>query len=139
MQLHGPDNWFFGDVLGTIGNVFNTIFEFLQKVISTPAQPRPVPEIGWLGVLASSPGSPGPSPVFARRSWSPSRCCSSASSAYWSESMDLLLVTIIAVVVCFVLGLPTGILMARNKTVSTVITPVLDMMQTMPPFAYLHR
>jgi glycine betaine/proline transport system permease protein len=55
----------------------------------------------------------------------------------WAESMDLLLVTTLAVIVCFLIGLPTGILMARNKTVSTVITPVLDIMQTMPPFAYL--
>ena len=52
VQLHGPDNWFFGDVLGTIGTAFDAIFEFLQKLISIPASPRPVPEIGWLGVVA---------------------------------------------------------------------------------------
>ena len=52
MQLHGPDNWFFGGVLGFIGDVFNSIFEFLQKLVSIPAFPRPVPQIGWLGVVA---------------------------------------------------------------------------------------
>ena len=137
VQLHGPSNWFFGDVLGTIGTVFDAIFEFLQKVISIPAPPRPVPQIGWLGVLA----------IVAWITWAVAGIRSmilvTASMLFfgifglWSESMDLLLVTIIAVIVCFVLGLPTGILMARNNTVSTVITPVLDIMQTMPPFAYL--
>ena len=137
VQLHGPDNWFFGDVLGTIGTAFDAIFEFLQKLISIPASPRPVPEIGWLGVVA----------IAAWLTWAVAGIRSTilvtASMLFfgifglWSESMDLLLVTILSVVVCFVLGLPTGILMARNKTVSTVITPVLDIMQTMPPFAYL--
>ena len=52
VQLHGPDNWFFGGVLGFIGDALNAIFEFLQKLVSIPAFPRPVPEIGWLGVVA---------------------------------------------------------------------------------------
>ena len=137
VQLHGPNNWFFNGVLGTIGDVFNAVFEFLQKVISIPAAPRPVPEIGWLGVVA----------IAAWLTWAVAGIRSTilvtvsmlffGIFGLWSESMDLLLVTILAVVVCFVIGLPTGILMARNKTVSTVITPVLDIMQTMPPFAYL--
>ncbi len=137
VQLHGPGNWFFGGVLGTIGDVFNAIFEVLQKIISIPASPRPVPEIGWLGVVA----------IAAWITWAVAGIRSTilvtvsmlffGIFGLWSESMDLLLVTILSVVVCFVLGLPTGILMARNKTVSTVVTPVLDIMQTMPPFAYL--
>jgi glycine betaine/proline transport system permease protein len=137
VQLHGPNNWFFGGVLDAIGRFFNAIFEFLQKLISIPASPRPVPQIGWLGVVA----------IAAWVTWAfagvRSTILVTASMlvfgvfGLWSESMDLLLVTIVSVVVCFVLGLPTGILMARNKTVSTVITPVLDLMQTMPPFAYL--
>ena len=137
VQLNGPDNWFFGSVLGTIGTVFDGIFEFLQKLISIPATPRPVPEIGWLGVIA----------IAAWFTWAVAGLRSmilvTASMLFfgifglWAESMDLLLVTTLAVIVCFLIGLPTGILMARNKTVSTVITPVLDIMQTMPPFAYL--
>ena len=137
IQLNGPTNWFFNGVLDNIGEVFNAVFEFLQKVISIPASPRPVPEIGWLGVVA----------IAAWITWAVAGIRSTilVTAAMllfgvfdlWSDSMDLLLVTILSVVVCFVIGLPTGILMARNKTVSTVITPVLDIMQTMPPFAYL--
>ncbi|MGI9084422.1 MAG: ABC transporter permease [Aeromicrobium sp.] len=137
VQLNGPNNWFFNGVLGTIGDVFNAVFEFLQKLISIPASPRPVPEIGWLGVVA----------IAAWVTWAVAGIRSTilvtvsmlffGVFGLWSESMDLLLVTILSVIVCFVIGLPTGILMARNKTVSTIITPLLDIAQTMPPFAYL--
>ena len=137
VQLNGPDNWFFGGVLGTIGTVFDAVFEFLQKLISIPAFPRPVPEIGWLGVVA----------IAAWVTWAfagiRSMILVTVSMlafgvfGLWAESMDLLLVTIVSVVVCFVIGLPTGILMARSRALSAVVTPVLDLMQTMPPFAYL--
>ena len=137
IQLHGPSNWFFNGVLDNIGDVFNQIFEFLQKLISIPASPRPVPQIGWLGVVA----------IAAWITWAVAGIRSTilVTAAMllfgifdlWTDSMDLLLVTILSVLVCFVIGLPTGILMARRRAVSTVITPVLDIMQTMPPFAYL--
>ena len=51
--------------------------------------------------------------------------------------MDTLIVTGVAVVICCLIGLPLGIAMARRRSVSAVITPVLDLMQTMPAFAYL--
>ena len=35
------------------------------------------------------------------------------------------------------IGIPIGIWMARKKSVSTAVTPVLDVMQTFPPFCYL--
>ena len=41
------------------------------------------------------------------------------------------------VVICIVIGIPLGIWMARSKAVSTAVTPVLDLMQTMPAFGYL--
>ena len=36
-----------------------------------------------------------------------------------------------------VVGIPIGISMARNKAVSNVVTPILDVIQTFPPFCYL--
>ena len=137
VQLHGPDNWFFGGVLGFIGDAFNSVFTFLQKLVSIPAFPRPVPQIGWLGVLA----------ICAWIAWAVAGLRSTVLVVVsvlffgifglWQDSIDLLLVTILAVVVCFVIGLPMGIAMARSKAVSAFITPVLDIAQTMPPFAYL--
>jgi glycine betaine/proline transport system permease protein len=117
--------------------VFNHVFEFLQKLVSVPDFPRLVPQIGWLGVLA----------ILAWLAWSLAGLRSMILVTVtivwfgvwnlWQDSMDLLLVTVIAVVACLIVGLPLGIAMARRKSVSTAVTPVLDMMQTMPPFAYL--
>ncbi len=56
---------------------------------------------------------------------------------YWEDGMDTLIITGIAVAICVVIGLPVGIAMARRKLVSNSVTPVLDVMQTMPAFAYL--
>lgn len=137
VQLHGPDNWFFGGVLGFIGDLFNSVFSFLQKLVSTPAFPRPVPQIGWLGVIA----------VAAWVTWAVAGVRSMVLVVVsmlffgifglWQDSLDLLLVTILAVAVCFVVGLPLGIAMARSHRVSAVVTPFLDIAQTLPPFAYL--
>ncbi len=137
VQLHGPDNWFLGGVLGFIAKAFNAVFVFLQKLVSIPAFPRPVPQIGWLGVVA----------ILAWVTWALAGIRSTilvtvavllfGVSGLWQNSIDLLLVTILAVVICFVIGLPLGIAMARRKSVSALVTPVLDILQTMPPFAYL--
>ena len=49
--------------------------------------------------------------------------------------------TIAMVAVCtmiaVVIGIPAGILMARSDRANQLITPILDMMQTMPSFVYL--
>ena len=90
--------------------------EFFQELISIPAFPRPVPEIGWLGRDRAGGLSPrSRSPACAPRSWSRPRCCSSASSASGRNSMDLLIVTLLAVVLCIVIGIPIGIWMARKQ------------------------
>ena len=35
-----------------ISDVLRNAFEWLQRMIAVPNPPRPVPEIGWLGVVA---------------------------------------------------------------------------------------
>jgi glycine betaine/proline transport system permease protein len=137
IQLEGQDNWFIGGVLGTIGDWLNSLVEFFQKLISIPAFPRPVPEIGWLGVIAIA--------VFLTFVFAGLRSTILVTLAMlffgvvglWSDSMDTLIITLLSVVFCILIGLPTGVWMARRKSVSTVITPVLDLMQTFPAFCYL--
>ena len=51
--------------------------------------------------------------------------------------MDTLIITVLSVVFCMIIGLPLGIWMSRRKVVSAVVTPVLDLMQTIPAFCYL--
>jgi len=59
------------------------------------------------------------------------------SFGYWDLAMMTLAIIIAAVILSLVIGIPTGILMARSKTVERILRPVLDAMQTMPSFVYL--
>jgi len=55
----------------------------------------------------------------------------------WEDTMATLAIISVATLVCIVLGIPMGILMARSDRIRSIITPVLDVMQTIPSFVYL--
>ncbi|MNI04750.1 Glycine betaine transport system permease protein OpuAB [compost metagenome] len=56
---------------------------------------------------------------------------------HWEHTMDTLALVITSSVFCMVIGIPLGILCARNSKIMNILTPVLDFMQTMPAFVYL--
>jgi glycine betaine/proline transport system permease protein len=55
----------------------------------------------------------------------------------WESSVDTLGAIIAAVGIAFTLGVPLGILMAQSRRFRAVLTPILDVMQILPTFAYL--
>nr|WP_329518809.1 ABC transporter permease subunit [Spirillospora sp. NBC_01491] len=55
----------------------------------------------------------------------------------WQPAMDTLAMVLVAAVVAVVIALPLGVAAARSNVVSRVLRPILDLMQTMPPFVYL--
>ena len=55
----------------------------------------------------------------------------------WDETMTTLSMILTAVAFCVVVGVPLGILAARSDRFAAGIRPVLDVMQTIPPFVYL--
>ncbi|MDX1711667.1 MAG: proline/glycine betaine ABC transporter permease [Rhodovibrionaceae bacterium] len=55
----------------------------------------------------------------------------------WPETMTTLAMIVTAVLFCALVGVPIGIAAARSDRVATVIRPILDVMQTIPPFVYL--
>lgn len=55
----------------------------------------------------------------------------------WDQAMDTLSLVLVATVITVVLAVPFGVWAARNRTVSAVLRPILDFMQTMPAFVYL--
>ena len=55
----------------------------------------------------------------------------------WENTMRTLSIITVCTMMSIVIGVPTGILMARSDRVQKVVTPVLDIMQTMPAFVYL--
>ncbi|MBO9456957.1 proline/glycine betaine ABC transporter permease [Paracoccus sp. R12_1] len=55
----------------------------------------------------------------------------------WEDTMRTIAMVAVCTMIAVVIGIPAGILMARSDRANQLITPVLDMMQTMPSFVYL--
>lgn len=55
----------------------------------------------------------------------------------WTALMNTVTLVIISSLVSIIIGVPLGILMAKSEKAQSIITPVLDFMQTMPGFVYL--
>jgi glycine betaine/proline transport system permease protein len=125
--------YFFNEIRAVI----DTLVTFLQDVIAQPSFGRPVPVLGWLGVVA----------VVAYVSWffagwKPALLAAAGfvllgMQGLWTESMDTLALTIAAVVIALAAGIPLGIWAGLSDRFHRLITPVLDFMQTMPTFVYL--
>ena len=55
----------------------------------------------------------------------------------WEDTMQTLAIVLVSTLVCIVIGIPIGILMAKNNLAHKIILPILDLMQTIPQFVYL--
>ena len=55
----------------------------------------------------------------------------------WEDLMNTITLVIISSLISVIIGVPLGILMAKSKWANTIVTPILDFMQTMPAFVYL--
>ena len=55
----------------------------------------------------------------------------------WDNTMRTMSIILVSTMVAIGLGIPIGIAMARSNRVQSIVTPMLDVMQTMPAFVYL--
>ncbi|MCX2949570.1 ABC transporter permease subunit [Lentzea sp. NEAU-D7] len=117
--------------------VIDEFVTFIQALIAQPSFGRPVPVIGWLGVVAIA--------GFVSLAVAGWRVALLAVAGFvflglqglWQESMDTLSLTLAAVVISLLAGIPLGIWAGLSDRANRVLTPVLDFMQTMPTFVYL--
>ncbi len=63
--------------------------------------------------------------------------CFIGACGIWGESMITLSSVLVSVAVCFIFGVPLGVLAAYNKRFRNFQEPILDAMQTLPSFCYL--
>ncbi len=63
--------------------------------------------------------------------------CYIALAGYWRQAMNTMALVGVAVPLSLLIGLATGIFAHRTKTGARLVPPLLDLMQTMPTFAYL--
>lgn len=55
----------------------------------------------------------------------------------WENTMRTMSIILVSTSLAVALGVPIGIFMARSDRVQSIVTPILDIMQTMPAFVYL--
>ncbi len=55
----------------------------------------------------------------------------------WSDLLNTLTLVIVSSLISVIIGVPAGVLMSKSDMARSIITPILDFMQTMPGFVYL--
>ncbi|MEQ9634974.1 MAG: proline/glycine betaine ABC transporter permease [Devosia marina] len=55
----------------------------------------------------------------------------------WEDAMTTMALMIAATITAIIFSIPLGVWMSRSARVRQVVTPLLDLMQTMPSFVYL--
>ncbi|WP_427887222.1 ABC transporter permease subunit [Kribbella sp. GL6] len=129
----GQGNGFFGAIRVAVDQVV----VLLQDVISQPSFDRPVPVIGWLGVIAIAAYC-----AWAFGNWKVAVLTAAGLGfvglqGLWQQSMDTLALTIAAVLLSLLVAIPLGIWAGLSDRAFKVATLVLDLMQTLPTFVYL--
>jgi glycine betaine/proline transport system permease protein len=128
---------FFTGFVDVIRSGIDNLTVFIQSLISQPSFGRPVPLIGWLGVVALATLG---AYAFARLRTAVLTAVGLISLGLlglWRESMDTLALTITAVLLSLLIGIPVGVWLGLSRRVERVLTPILDVMQAMPTFVYL--
>ncbi|MEU9481867.1 ABC transporter permease subunit [Streptomyces sp. NPDC048191] len=125
--------YFFNEIRLVIDNLVT----FVQSLISQPTGSRPVPQIGWLGVVGLTGYV-----SWAVGNWRVALLAVAGFTFFglqglWQESMDTLALTLSAVLVALLIGIPLGVWAGLSDRFNRIMTPFLDFMQTMPTFVYL--
>ena len=120
-----------------IRSVIDAFGTAIADLIAHPVDARPVPYIGWLGVVV----------LFTLLAWVLGNwkvglltLCGllfMGLQGLWQDSMETLALTIAAVTISLLIGIPLGIWAGMSDPFNRLITPVLDFMQILPSFVYL--
>lgn len=126
-------------VVGWITDTFGPIFDVLNAVIESSVEGLAFvltapPELVVIAVLAAV--------AFLMAGWRIALFTVVGlllviSLGLWEDAMLTLALVLASAVTALVIAIPIGIIAAKSSGVESVLTPVLDTMQTMPAFVYL--
>ena len=123
---------------------FNPVREFIdgfvtgiREIIAIPTGNSSIPMLGWLGVIAVI--------GFVVYAVSHLRMAVAAVAlvftcgalGLWTDSMDTLAMTLAAVILSLMIGIPVGIWAGLSDRVLKAVTPILDLAQILPTLVYL--
>jgi glycine betaine/proline transport system permease protein len=145
-RLNDLNNWvgdnrnsnpFFVYFINEIGVGVGHVVSFFQDLLSTPSSTRPAPTVGWLGVVAVATYLAGVVGNWRVAVLTAAGFLFLGLQGLWQPSMDTLALTIAAVLISLVIGIPIGIWAGMSDAFQRAITPLLDVMQIMPTYVYL--
>jgi len=117
-----------GDAFDAIANAMDNTSSALTDLLQWP------PAVVMVLVLALI--------AWAARNWRLAVCAAVILTLVigmeqWDNAMQTLSVVLVATVIALIIGVPIGIAAARWDGVSSIVRPVMDLMQTMPAFVWL--
>ena len=134
-----------------VGRSVAAAFDWLQDTFITAFDGLEASLRSMIGLLGTALQGPHPFAVmaaFCAVTWALQRrftpvlivlaCLMFAlNQGYWTLTMQTLTLVLASCVVCMGVGVPLGIFSAHHPRFYRVLTPVLDLMQTLPVFVYL--
>jgi glycine betaine/proline transport system permease protein len=141
-----PENWqittgaFWGDLVRYINiNFFDALESFKNFLLLNIMVPfkRFLLSLPWVGVVATV-GLGG----WQLGGWRLGLLTASLASfiavvGLWAKAMVTLYLCGLSVIIACLIGIPIGILAARNQRVHRVVSVIIDTLQTLPSFVYL--
>ncbi|MEZ5094776.1 MAG: ABC transporter permease subunit [Nocardioides sp.] len=120
-----------------IADALTGLVDFFRRLVAVPTYPSPAPTIGWLGVTAIATWV-----GYAVANWRIALLVlgtflSFGLFGFWEDSLDLLVVTGVAVGLAVLIGFPLAIWLGLSPRAARAITLLIDLLQTMPTFVYL--
>lgn len=136
-SLESPLNNTLANVVQNYGGVFRTISTMALTYLLLPIERLLTVIPPWLIIALVS--------ILAwfgvRKIWFALACGAGlfliGAFGLWGALVDTLALLIVSVFVTVIIGIPIGIAMSGSRLLRRIVTPVLDIMQTMPSFVYL--
>lgn len=118
----------FGPVFDLISSILGGGVEYLEDLLLFPPPVAVAVIAGLIALLIRGPKFG----VFALLTF-----LLIESMDQWVASMETLSLVLISAIAALIIAVPVGIAASRNTVVSVGVRPILDFMQTLPPFVYL--
>ena len=115
----------------------NGFVDIIRNFIAVPTNGASAPTIGWFGVVAFL--------AFVALATSRIRIAllvvvlilACGALGMWNDTMDTLAMTLAAVILSLIIGIPMGIWAGISDRVLKMVTPILDLAQILPTLVYL--
>ncbi len=124
-------------IVQNYGTVFHSMSDLMLRGVLLPIETLMIRTPAWLFLL-----------LAAALAWHATRKVTAAllytvglyligAVGLWDKLMQTFALVLVSTLFSVIIGIPIGIIAARGRWLRRILTPVLDVMQTLPSFVYL--